>query len=39
MHLLMCDFYSLIMVFLRYFLFKLPVGKIFSWQNLTLSLA
>ena len=33
---LMCYFKSLIMVFLRYFLFNLTVGKIFSLENSTL---
>ena len=36
---LMCDFLSLIKVFLKYFLFILTVDKIFSLQNLTLSLS
>ena len=36
---LMCNFYSLIMVFPGYLLFHLIVGKLFSLQNLALSLS
>ena len=36
---LMCNFYSLIMVFPVYPLFYLIVGKLFSLQNLALSLS
>ena len=38
-YLLMCNFYSLIMVFPRYLLFHLTVGKLFSLQNLGLRLS
>ena len=34
---LMCNFYSLIMVYREYLLFNLIVGKLFSLQNLVLS--
>ena len=36
---LMCNFYSQVMVFPGYILFHLIVGKLFSLQNLALSLS
>ena len=36
---LMCVFLTLVMVFRRYFLFYLTFGKIFSLQNMALSLS